>query len=228
VGLSKAGIRGVDIANVALFALVFSSKKATGVALPILCFADILAVVYYKRHVSWPHIFKFLPWVIIGVLLGVWVGKDLNEYVFRKIISTTIFISIGIMIWLDRSKNIKLPKGWWFETLMGLLTGFTTMVGNLAGSISNVYFLVLKFPKNEFLGTVSVLFLIVNLFKVPFHIWSWQTINTDSFKTSLFLFPGVIIGFFLGLAIVKQLNNEVFRILILATTILGSLLLFLK
>ncbi|HZL93108.1 MAG TPA: hypothetical protein VFB99_05665, partial [Vicinamibacterales bacterium] len=47
LGLSKAGLRGIDMLNVTLMALVFGSKASTGIVLPLLCVADIAAVVYY-------------------------------------------------------------------------------------------------------------------------------------------------------------------------------------
>ena len=61
------------------------------------------------------------------------------------------------------------------------------MAGNLLG-FSNIYFLAMRLPKNAFIGTAVWLF-IINIFKVPFHIWSWQTINKISFFKSLELMP---------------------------------------
>jgi len=104
-----------------------------------------------------------------------------------------------------------------------LLAGFSTMVGNLAGAFSNIYFLAIKLPKNEFIGTAAWLFFIINLFKVPFHIWVWETINLESLKISLTLIPAVISGLLLGVFLVKKINNNKYRKLILIFTGLGGL-----
>src|SRR6185295_16648164 len=77
IGLSKAGLKGIDMMNVTLMAIVFGGKVSTGIVLPLLCFTDIMAVIYYNRHAQWEHFWKLIPWMAIGVLIGVYVGKDM-------------------------------------------------------------------------------------------------------------------------------------------------------
>ena len=64
---------------VTIMALVFGSKSSTGIIVPLLIVGDIFAVIYYNRHARWDYLFKLLPWMIAGVLIGVWIGKDLPE-----------------------------------------------------------------------------------------------------------------------------------------------------
>jgi len=228
IGLSKAGLRGVDVMNVTIMALIFGSKSSTGVVLPLLCLADILAVAYYNRHAQWHHFRKLMPWMIIGVLLGWYVGRDIDEVVFKRIMAVIILTAVALLFWWEKRKSTHLPEGMWFASTLGLASGFTTMIGNLAGAFSNIYFLVLKFPKNEFIGTVSWMFLFINLFKVPFHVFSWETINIHSLKVNLFLAPAVILGFFIGVRIVAKIKNESYRKLILGLTLLGAIIIFFR
>ena len=44
IGMSKAGLKGVDMLNITIMAIVLGSKSSTGVVLPLLCVADFLAV----------------------------------------------------------------------------------------------------------------------------------------------------------------------------------------
>ena len=106
---------------------------------------------------------------------------------------------------------------------MGLSTGFTTMVGNLAGAFSNLYFLAMRVPKNVFIGTAAWLFFLTNLFKVPFHVFYWKTINVSSFSISLKLVPFVLIGFFVGIKLVSLISERHYRKLILLFTALSRL-----
>ncbi|UBM58050.1 sulfite exporter TauE/SafE family protein [Marinilongibacter aquaticus] len=228
IGLSKAGLRGIDAMNVTIMALVFTSRASTGIVLPLLCAADILAVLYYNRHANWTHFRLLLPWIIVGVFVGWFVGKEINETLFKQIMAVIILTAVGIMFWLERNQDYKLPKAGWFSSLMGLISGFTTMLGNLAGAFSNIYFLVLKFPKNEFIGTVSWLFLIVNFFKIPFHVFSWKTINTHSLYTDLILLPFIGLGFYIGVRIVKRIQNTNYRRLILGLTLIGAILILFR
>src|SRR5215212_7235310 len=98
IGLSKAGLKGIDMMNVTLMALVFGSKASTGIVLPLLCAADIAAVLYYHRHAQWKHFWKLVPWMAAGILIGVFAGKDLNEAVFKKLMAVIIMLTVIIML----------------------------------------------------------------------------------------------------------------------------------
>src|SRR6188508_2114272 len=94
LGLAKAGLRGIDMLNVTIMAIVFGGKASTGIVLPLLCIADIAAVWYYNRHAQWKHFWKLIPWMMVGILIGVFIGKDLNEVVFRKVMALIIIITV--------------------------------------------------------------------------------------------------------------------------------------
>ena len=228
LGIAKSGIKGLAVLIVTGLALVYGAKESTGILMPLLICGDILAVIYYKRHVKWIYLSKLLPWMVLGVLVGVVLGKDLPEDLFKSGMAFIILISVVMMYYWERKKDKKVPNHRIFGALMGIMAGFTTMVGNLAGAFSNIYFLAIKLPKNEFIGTAAWLFFIINLFKVPFHIWSWGTMNQGSFQISLSLIPAVIAGFGLGVFLVKKINNDKYRKLILLLTGLGGLAILLQ
>src|SRR5664279_4037154 len=94
VGLSKAGLKGIDMMNVTIMAIVFGGKASTGIVLPLLCITDIMAVTYYNRHAKWKHFWKLIPWMMIGVLIGVYVGKELDEAIFKRIMAVIIMLTI--------------------------------------------------------------------------------------------------------------------------------------
>jgi hypothetical protein len=86
-----------------------------------------------------------------------------------------------------------------FAVSTGLSAGFTTMLGNLAGAFANLYFLAMRMPKNNFIGTAAWLFLCMNLFKLPFQVFYWKNITTQSLQTDLVLIPTLAIGFWAGI-----------------------------
>ena len=164
LGIAKSGIKGLAILIVTGLALVYGAKESTGILMPLLICGDILAVIYYKRHVKWIYLIKLLPWMVAGVLIGVVFGKDLPEDLFKSGMAVIILFSVAMMYYWERKKDRKVPNHLSFAALMGMMAGFTTMVGNLAGVFSNIYFLAIKLPKNEFIGTAAWLFFIINLF----------------------------------------------------------------
>lgn len=226
LGLSKSGIKGISIIIVAMLVFVFGAKASTGILLPMLIVGDIFAVIYYNRHAQWEFLVKLLPPMAIGVLIGTWVGDQVPEQVFRKSMAGIILISVLMMIWWDQRKSKSVPDNLGFAGAMGLTAGFTTMVGNLAGSFANLYFLAMQMPKNAFIGTTAWLFLIINVFKVPFHIWSWETISLQTVTISAITIPFIFAGLFTGVRILKRINEKIFRYFILIATAVGSILIF--
>ena len=228
IGLSKAGLKGIDMINVTIMAIVFGSKASTGLVLPLLCAADIMAVWYYKRHVQWPQFWKLIPWMMAGIVLGVYVGKDLNEQLFRKLMALIIICTVVIMIMMEFRKVEKIPDNKLFVISTGLTSGFTTMLGNHAGAFSNIYFLAMRMSKNDFIGTAAWVFLVINLFKLPFQIIFWKNINIATLHTDLLLLPALIAGFWAGLKIVAYIKDDTYRKVVIVLTFLGAIFIFFK
>lgn len=228
IGLAKAGLKGIEMMNVTIMAIVFGSKASTGLVLPLLCFADIMAVFYYKRHVQWSRFWKLIPWMMVGILLGVYVGKDLNEALFRKLMAIIIIITVVIMIVMEYRKATPIPDNKLFVISTGLAAGFTTMLGNLAGAFANIYFLAMRMTKNDFIGTAAWLFLVINLFKLPFQVIYWKNITGATLQTDLWLIPALIAGFFAGLKIVAHIKDDSYRKVVIVLTFLGAMVIFFK
>lgn len=97
------------------------------------------------------------------------------------------------------------------------------MIGNAAGPIMAVYLLSMRLPKNNFIGTGAWFFLIVNLLKVPLHIFFWHTINWSSLTLNLAGVPFIVVGFLAGIRIVGLLSEKTFRYFVMIMTLLISL-----
>jgi uncharacterized membrane protein YfcA len=223
LGIAKAGVKGIAALIVTGFAIIYGAKESTGILMPLLICGDIFAVLYYKRYVKWIYILKLIPWMIFGVLIGVVIGNNISEKIFQYGMALIIIFSVSVMYYWDSKKNNEIPNNFIFAPSMGILSGFATMIGNLAGAFSNIYFLAMRLPKNEFIGTSAWLFFIINVFKTPFHLFFWETITLKSLIISSKLVPFVIIGLLTGVFVVKKIENENYRKLILILTAIGGI-----
>jgi uncharacterized membrane protein YfcA len=115
-----------------------------------------------------------------------------------------------------------------FTAGMGLVSGFTTMLGNLAGAFSNIYFLAMQISKNNFIGTAAWVFLAMNFFKLPFQIFYWKNITPSTLTTDLLLLPALALGFFAGLRIVSVIKDDSYRKLVIVLTLIGAVFIFLR
>jgi len=228
LGLAKAGLRGIDMLNVTLMAIVFGGKASTGIVLPLLCAADIAAVWYYHRHAQWNHFWKLVPWMALGILIGVFTGKDLNEIIFRKVMAVIIILTVVIMLLMEFRKTPKVPTHPLFAASTGVVAGITTMLGNLAGAFSNLYFLAMRLSKNDFIGTAAWLFLVINFFKLPFQVLYWKNITAASLKVDLLLLPALAFGFLVGIKVVRMIKDDNYRKVVIILTLIGAAVIFLK
>ena len=226
VGMAKTGLSGVGLMVVPMMATVFGGRPSVGILLPILIFADVLAVSYYSRHAEWKHIIRLLPWVLIGIAAGVLIGQIISDNVFNRLLAILVLTGIVLMILQDIRKKVNVPDNWWFSMGLGLLGGFVTMIGNSAGPIMALYLLSMRLPKNIFIGTGAWLLLIVNLVKVPIHIGIWKTITVQSLLFDVIMIPAIALGALLGIWLVKFFPEKAYRIFIIATTLFSALLLF--
>ena len=225
IGTAKAGVAGTGIMIVPIMAVAFGGRVSTGIVLPMLIIADIYAVIYYNRYTHWRYIAKVMPFAIIGILVGLTVGSSVSDEIFKRILSVTVISTISVMIWRDLRKNILIPDYWWFAMLLGLAGGFATMIGNAAGPVMAMYLLSMRIPKLNYIGTSAWFFFLVNVFKVPLHVVFWKTITLKTLFFNLIMAPAILFGVFLGIQIVKIIPENVFRILVIATTMVSAFLL---
>jgi uncharacterized membrane protein YfcA len=226
VGVSKAGIPGLGTIFVPLFAFVLPARASTGALLPLLIIGDVFAVAFYRRHASWPHLLRLLPWTGVGIVLGFLAMGRLDDRMLRPILGAVVIVMLAVNLWRELfRKDAAVPTWPWLSAVTGLLAGATTMVANAAGPVMMIYLLTVRLPKNEFLGTSAWFFLIVNLVKVPFSaglgLITWPSLTLDAV-----LIPAVVAGAFIGVWAAKRIPAKAFGFAVQGLTFVAALLLF--
>lgn len=225
IGMSKTGVQGIMLMVVPLMAMAFGAKESTGVILPMLCMADIIAVAYYKRIADWKMVAKLLPTAILGFFLAIGVDNMIPSGQFRQLMGWTLVLALVVMVWSEIfGKENRWMKKWWYAAIFGLLGGFTTMIGNAAGPVMSVYLLSMRKEKMEYIGINAWFFLVINLLKVPLQAFVWDNITWDSLQLNLMMLPVIGIGSLIGIRIVKLLPEKIFRRFIQIVTIISVIL----
>lgn len=228
VGFSKTGIGGVTMLAIPILASVFGGKDSTGIMLPMLLVGDLFAVWYYRKSVDWRKVFQPLPWAILGIILGVVVGNYISDRTFLSMIGMIILICLGILVYTEiKGKNIKIPGETYFYILVGILSGFSSMIGNAAGPIFGIYLLALGFKKNNYMGTNAWFFFIINLTKLPLQIFVWHNIGIKNMTMTVVVLPMIVLGAILGYYLLKRINEKIFRYVVIIMTGIAALKLFL-
>jgi uncharacterized protein len=210
-GVAKTALAGLGILGVAIFATVLPARESVGVALVVLIVADVIAVTVYRRHADWPHLLRLFPWTVAGIFVGFFALGRVDDVSAQRLIGGIVFVLVIVRFIRDRRRfdeDAPLPR--WFAPVMGILTGFVTMVANAAGPIMALYLLAMRLPKLTFVGTTAWFFLAINLFKIPF-LSSLGLIDGASLTHSLRLWPFAITGAFLGRWMITRINQRLFE-----------------
>jgi uncharacterized membrane protein YfcA len=226
VGLSKTGIAGLGILNVAIFANIMPARESVGVVLIMLLSADTVAVAVYRREANWPQLLRLFPWAALGVIVGVFALGRVDDEAVRRLIGAILVVLIALQLLRRQNADAAPAPHPAFVIAAGLLAGFTTMVANAAGPIMILYLLAMRLPKLAFIGTTAWFFLSINLFKVPFS-YGLGLINPGSFAVSLQLVPFAVIGALFGRKLIGYIDQKLFeRLAMVLTLVAGFYLLF--
>lgn len=230
IGFSKSGFSGVSLLHVVIFAALFGAKVSTGILLPLLIVGDLCSMAVFGKRVQWKYLSKLLPPTMIGVVLGTILMNYLSEAAFRPLVGL-IILSLaalqGYRMWRPDALQ-QIPHSRSFAWCLGLLAGLATMMANAAGPIVALYLLAVALPKLELVGTSAWLFLIINLFKIPFSMFALDLINLQTLWINLWLIPFVPVGLLLGAWCLHRIPQRLFNGLLLVFTMVAALRLLLS
>ena len=215
IGVAKTGIPGSGILAIPLAAFALPARVSVGFLLPLLMFADIFSVAYYRHDVQWRNLLRLIPWTLLGIFLGYLALDRVTDQQLRQTIAVIVVFMLGVR-WLrerSREENPPIPTYWWFAALLGLLAGGASMVANAAGPIMTIYLLAMRMPKIEFIGTNAWYFFMVNWIKAPFSL-TLGLISADSLKLNLVLLPLIAFGAVAGIFAAKRIPQSLFALIV--------------
>ena len=224
-GAAKTGVPGLVIVCVTLAPLAIPTKLSTGYILPFLVFADIIAIIYWRKDVLWKIIFKVMPAMFIGIFAGYLLMGRIDDTIYGKVLGG-IIIFILLLDWARRRFEIPFPiNSRIFAWTMGLLSGIMTMLANAGVPVTAIYLLAMGVTKQEFVGISAWLFFFVNLSKIPFS-WDLGLTTPESLWINLLLLPCVLLGCVAGIFAMRTISEETFNTLMRVLAFAGGAKLF--
>ena len=224
IGIGKAGLAGMSLVHVLIFAFLFGARESTGVVLPMLLVGDVCAVRIFHQHARWDYVRRMLPPACLGVVIAAIIMRGLNETVYKPIIGVTILLLTTLQVirsyrpeWFGN-----VPHATWFAWTIGLIAGGATMLANAAGPIFTIYCLAIALPKFELVGTSAWFFFIINAFKVPFSV-ALGLIHGQTLALNAALRPAILAGIFLGRWLTVHIPQRLFDGLLLAFAFVAAL-----
>lgn len=231
IGFSKTSFGGIGAVAAAMFALVMPAKESTAAVLLLLIVGDVIGVWLYGRHASWRLIVRLIPTVVVGLLVGAFFMRFVDDVLMRRTIGVLLLASVALQV----SQRLRGPRGDPSPDgphpvaagAAGVAAGFTTMTANAAGPIMALYFLACRVDKKRFIGTNAWFFGAINVAKTPLSgalglftpqvLWVWAA-----------MVPAVVVGAVLGRLVVHRVSQRQFELVTIAAAGVASLAILLR
>ena len=93
---------------VVIFANLLPARQASGFVLPMLVFADVVAVASYRRHAQWSYLWKLFPWTALGVVAGYFALGRIDDRQAKVLIGLIVLGLLGLhLIRRGRAKRVE-------------------------------------------------------------------------------------------------------------------------
>ena len=226
-GFIKAGLPSLGALLSATVALVFPPRDALGITLCFLLLGDTVAVALYWRLAHWQELRKMVVPVLLGIILGALLLNSLDNARLGPAIGIVVLLLVALEPVRPQLTQLALQHPRTARSCSGTLAGVATTIGNAAGPILTIYFLVLKLDKKAFIGTGSIFFLFVNVAKLPVFL-SQDIFQLYYFSSILLCAPMVYVGAIGGRKFLEWISQLWFNRVVLFFTALAGIWLLAK
>lgn len=231
IGLSKSAFPGTGLLAIPLLAGAFDGRGIAGVMLPLLLVADVLAVRWYGKNARLDVVRPLVGPLALGYALGAAFFVALGSAARPLEISLGAIITMLVTLQVYRMlrQTPASPPTARAVGLTGAMGGFTTFVANAAGPVLNTYFLALRLPKDEVIGTSAWFFFAVNASKIPIYIAIMSFAPGGAFFTAesllydAMLAPVVVVAALVGRRLLTIIPQRLFNALVLLMSGLAGL-----
>ena len=167
IGLSKGGFFGLGVMGLPLMSLYVPPLQAAAILLPIVMAQDVLTIWTYRRTWSAWNLKVMLPGMAAGIAIGALFAASLGAAHIRLAIGL-IAAAFVLRHWLgERFERLRFTPNAFTGGLFGAIGGFTTLLANAGGPAWQIHLLPQGLDKFTYAGTLTLLFALSNVMKVP-------------------------------------------------------------
>ncbi|SDK02621.1 sulfite exporter TauE/SafE family protein [Billgrantia gudaonensis] len=218
-GVSKGGFAGgFGTLSVPLMALAIGPMEAAGLLLPLLLAMDAFTVKAWWGHQAGAEVWRLVPGMAIGVVIGTLLIGSLDENGVRLLLG---LVSLAFAAYMVMRPVAARPISTRWAWPAGLGCGFTSFLAHAGAPPLNLYLIPRRLSKEAFIATMAISFALVNLMKVGPYLWLGE-INLTSAWASLLLVPVAWAGVHSGIWLQRRVSEVLFyRLVIVAMAIVG-------
>jgi uncharacterized membrane protein YfcA len=209
LGLSKGGFFGLGVMGLPLLSLHMPPLQAAAIILPTALAQDILTVWAYRRDWSAWNLKIMIPSMFIGMMVGTLFAASLSAAHIRLAIGILAALFV-LRHWLgQRFDRLTVEPGVASGMIFGAIGGFTTLLANAGGPVWQMHLLPQKLDKLSYAGTLTMLFAVSNVIKIPAYGALGQ-LTAENLALGAVLLPVAVISNYAGIWLVRRTSTEQF------------------
>jgi uncharacterized membrane protein YfcA len=227
-GLVK-GILGVGLPLVVvpLLTLILPATQAMGLlVMPVLLSNALQAVEGGRLRYALRRFAPLMLAQLVATLIANHWGAQLSAKGMNAVMAFTVISAVVIMV-LQPNGEITPRQERWAGPLVGATAGALAGASSLTGPILITYLLALRLPRDEFIGSISIIYLLGAL---PMYLamLAWGRFGWEEVAWSCLGLAPMFLGLRMGNLIRSRLSEVLFRKVLFGFLILLALLLLTK
>lgn len=227
-GIAKSGLGGsLSLISIPLMTIVMPLSQALAIILPILILSDIVAVYKFRKQFDLDTVKLMTIGGGIGVAIGSLTYTYFSESLIKFLIGLMGFLFTTHYFIFKRKKIIPLKKSMLKGGTSSMVAGFASFCAHAGGTPTSIYLLPLRFKKEIYVGTRVIFFMFLNLIKLPFYV-HLSFINLESLKQSIIFFPASLVGIYVGIQILKRIEEKLFYNIVYLLILISSIRLIIE
>lgn len=218
---------GLPLVSVPVLALWLPTGRAIGVlSVPVILSNLVQAKEGSDLGSAWTRFKGLIITQLIATVLAVRMTADMSPQHLNMLVSIAVFAAVALM-WLQPAFEIRNDDERRTSIFVGAVAGTLGGVSSLTGPVLITYLMALQLKRDEFVRSISLIYLTGSLPIYGGMLFFGRITWVDVGLSVIALFP-VYIGMRAGRAIRHQLDDILFRRIVLGFLLGVAVLLFAK
>lgn len=213
---------GLVVAPVLL--LFIAPQSAVVIVNTIIAILLALVLIQVRHHLNLRRVWGMTLGGLAAVPVGVLALSSANPATLRITIAVVILVLGGLSLF-----NIQIPMA--RRTGAGPVFGFFTSLSvtalSIGGPLAAIYVIGQRWPREAMRASLAFYFLLADLLAFVLY-YLVGLVDLDTLANIGLLVPGLLLGFALASFIAPRINEGVFRYVVVAVIITGSLVLLVR
>lgn len=222
--IGTVGGFGSSLFFVPLAQFFFDTKTVLGITAVFHVFSNISKLVLFKKTIDWRLTFTFGIPSVVFVIIGAWLTNVIS-FRFDQVILAMFLISFSMLLLLK--PGLKLQATNTTGIIGGSIAGFLAGFIGTGGAVRGLSLAAFQLEKSFFVGTSAAIDMGVDVSRSIIYAGNGY-INRENYMLIAVLLVVSVVGSYLGKIILKHIEQESFRKIVLWLILIVGIIMLIK